>query len=158
MRWQFIPASSQQPATSSGCATRNVFISKYFPLEHPATTATTSSRAERKLIINTFYCQESIIELQSAVNGSTSPWLHFHHQLLLLVFFLYILRMVLVLVLPPPLWLVLVAAARKIFAVIGPENAIAFRPTTQKAKIQMHSTTTSWKAKEKQKMAMKTKK
>lgn len=28
--------------------------------------------AERKLIINTFYCQESIIELQSAVNGSTS--------------------------------------------------------------------------------------
>lgn len=46
-------------------------------------------------------------------------------------------------VLPPPLQLVLVAAARKIFAVIGPENAIAFRPTTQKAKIQMHSTTTS---------------
>lgn len=63
-RGQFIPASS-------ALHNKNVFISKYFPLEHPATTATTSSRAERKLIINTFYCQESIIELQSAVNGYT---------------------------------------------------------------------------------------
>lgn len=72
-----------------------------------------------------------------------APQPHFHHQLPLLVFYLEDGGA------PPTppslhlLLLVLVVAARKIFAVIGTENAIAFRPTTQKAKIQMHSTTTS---------------